>query len=244
MMIQEWDRQGQWVMSDASHWSAMYIGVSSLLLGKIPDNDEEELDEDNSKTNSNKSSSSLASTPSFPASQHPSPNLDINHEAEFAAAVVDGNGSNINVSELLEDRENLRTQILQYQASTTKTKRQRRMSALDHEVLHSALTMEIVSLTAALQKKTKELEETNPTSVCCDHAEDNAAMQQQLRSNEETIQGLKLRMEQYKVEVEQAAKDLVGVREAAAAAAAEVVAQAHQRNLQTNQKAASCGCCV
>ena len=181
-------------------WHSMYIGVSSILLGSDEHqvetetkdinvaNEHNTINKNEDETNQSDSTSSTnnATSPSIPstATTNPSPPSDPNH-----------NTQDKDVHLQLENKD-LRSQVLQYQNNQTKTTKQRRMSTLDHEVLHSALTCEIQSLTKQLEQektiKTKLQETFNTVSI--DHqsqTEHIAHLLELVKSSENEKQHLK-----------------------------------------------------
>ena len=151
----------------ASHWTSMYIGVSTLLLGKSettnhPDND------DTTETSDDFQDDFF---------ENDADSLDDSRNPNYLLVNVDDGveekgerKKKTDVKALLKEREQLREQVLTYHNTTKRTTQQRRMSRLDHEVLHSALTMEITMLQNNLKKFSCELErEVRDLSLISDY---------------------------------------------------------------------------
>lgn len=149
---------------EKSHWSAMYVGVADLVM--IDDNDAETQHHVAFKNLIEKHSSCINHV-ELPRES------TVMEESETTATTIDGRETKDNdenniittsenesihtINKLMLERDELRSKIISFKAEVTSNQKRRRMSRMDHEVLHAALTQEIFSLTSSLKDMKEQL---------------------------------------------------------------------------------------
>ena len=235
------------------HWSAMYIGVSDFLLGggnlnqggnsaphlttdNVPDNNKDinNLNLNLKATNSDSDGSGNS-------------NEDGNGDATRSAL----NEQKQHIAQLLAEQADLRQQVLSFAApqlqeqqkeppneeedavqkeALKKERKARRMSTLDHEVLHAALTSEISSL----RKKLHETETSTLKTITRLHNENEV-----LNSNIIELRDLIRNSENEKMNLR---NDLASM-ELTIVEYEEMVKNTKSKNDEKNQKKSGCMKC-
>jgi hypothetical protein len=211
------------------------IGVSSILLGndvahKVETEETKVTDQHNTiNKNDDKKNQSDSTSSTNDATSHSVPSIP--STATTNPSLPTDTNNNIQDKDIQLQNDKLRSQVLLYQNNASRTTKQRRMSTLDHEVLHSALTCEIQSLTKQLEQekiiKTKMQETFNTVSI--DHqaqTEHIAHLLELVKASENEKQHLKREidlMEETIIDYENQIEEMV-------------------QDKKTDDTACSCGC--